>query len=949
MELLERSREIEELRSLLADAANGSGATCLIEGPAGIGKTSLLAACGELGAEAGMAVLRARAEPLEHNLAWSVVRQLFAAVIGAAAEEREELLKGAAAHASPALGLAPLASTGTMHGLYWLTVALCDRAPLLIAIDDAHLADEPSLGFLAYLCARAADLPVLVALTVRTGEPGGAQLEAIGSRAEAKRLTPSPLSRDASRELTRSTLRETADDDFCDACFEATQGNPLLLHQLLDQLNREKIEPKAEHAPEVEHVAPEGVTRSLLLRLSHFPKPTRGLAEAVAVLGDGSRLADTARLAGLEIGAAASAADDLADAEILAPGTPLGFVHPIIREVLYASLPPLERAGMHATAARLLAESGAEPERVATQLLRTEPNGDPWVVERLREAAEQGLAAGAPGPAAALLERALAEPPPREERAAVLGALGRVEGIVGRPDGMERLREALELTADPRDRARLQLDLGRLLYIFGRSSEAVEALQRGLDELEEAGVEDAALTAELRAGWLGAARLDIALRPRAAALIHEIERLPASDESYGERALLAQLANELVFEGRSRKRAMELARMALGEGELIRQETSDGIAWAVAAAALGWSDDFDGFDVAVLAAQEDARRRGSIVGFATASYAHSFSRYYRGELADAVADAQQAIAASREGWSQFLTAARAQLSWALIDQGQLAAAQETLDRATGDPGWAQSSMQALVLEARARLHLARGEMADSLATALEAGQMALEGVCPNPAVLPWRSRAAVAAARLGDLDRAEELLDEGLGLAREFGAPRPIGVVLTAIGTVRGARGVEALDEAVSVLGTSPARLEHGRALVMLGAALRRTGRRKAARDVLRSGLDVCAASGATPLEELARSELVAAGGRPRRPWSTGPQALTPAEHRVASFASEGRTNREIAEALFVSLRTVETHLTSTYRKLGIDSRSQLKVALQSDRRAKDRGGNHDDNGEAPH
>lgn len=949
MELLERSREIEALGSLLAGAANGSGATCLIEGPAGIGKTSLLAFVRDMGAETGVTVLAARAEPLENDLPWSVVRQLFAPVIGAAEGERGELLSGAAALAAPALGLDPLASAGTMHGLYWLTVALCNRDPLLIAIDDAHLADEPSLRFLAYLCARAIDLPVLIALTVRTGEPPRRQLEAVSSRADTTRLVPSPLSQSACRDLTRSTLEQTAADDFCDACFATTRGNPFLLHQLLDQIDREGIEPHAEHTEKVQHVAPDGVARSLLHRLSHFAQPSRQLAQSVAVLGSAAPLADAARLAGLEMEAAARAADDLAGAEVLAPGTPLEFVHPIVREVLYSSLLPVERARMHAAAARLLAESGTEPERVVAHLLAAEPAGDAWVVDRLREAAGQALAAGAPAPAADLLGRALSEPPPKAQRAAVLAALGRVEGILGRPDGVQRLEEALTLTADPRERARLQLDLGRFLYILGRPGKAVETLQSGLDELQARGIEDAALVAELRASWLGAARLDISQRPRAAALIHGIEQLPASAASYGERALLAQLANELVFGGRSREKAIQLARRALGDGDLVRMETSDGIAWAVAAAALGWSDDFDGFDAAVRVALEDARRRGSIVGFASASYAYSFSRYYRGQLADAVADAQQAIAASREGWSQFLTAARAQLAWALIDQGHLAAAQSTLDQATGDPSWEHSSMRALALEARARLHLVRGEAAEALQTALEAGEVALEGVCPNPAVLPWRSRAAVAAARLGDLERAEDLLDDGLRLARDFGAPRPIGVALTALGTVRGKRGIEQLEDAVTVFTESPARLEHGRALVALGAALRRAGRTRAARDVLRDGLDVCAASGANRLAHWARSELVAAGGRPRRARSSGLEALTPAEHRVATFAAEGRTNREIAEALFISLRTVESHLTNTYRKLGIGSRAQLQPALRAGIDEKDRGRDHDDGGALPH
>lgn len=203
---------------------------------------------------------------------------------------------------------------------------------------------------------------------------------------------------------------------------------------------------------------------------------------------------------------------------------------------------------------------------------------------------------------------------------------------------------------------------------------------------------------------------------------------------------------------------------------------------------------------------------------------------------------------------------------------------------------------------------------------------------PNPSLSPWRSRAAIAATLLEDRELAEQLLSEELTLARQFGAPHPIGVALMHSGLAHGEQGIDQLEDAVAVLAPSPARLEHARALVHLGAAQRRRGKITAARETLQAGLDASAACEATALERYARAELAAAGLRPRTKRLRGADALTPSERRVADLAISGMSNREIAQALFVSLRTVETHLTHSYQKLDINKREQLGAALSSPR-----------------
>jgi DNA-binding CsgD family transcriptional regulator len=199
----------------------------------------------------------------------------------------------------------------------------------------------------------------------------------------------------------------------------------------------------------------------------------------------------------------------------------------------------------------------------------------------------------------------------------------------------------------------------------------------------------------------------------------------------------------------------------------------------------------------------------------------------------------------------------------------------------------------------------------------------------NPAVLAWRSHLALALLGLDQRDEALELAREEVELARAWGAPRPIGVALRARGLAEGGdEGIETLRESVAVLEGSTARLELARSLVELGAALRRANQRSDARELLRQGLDLAVRTGALPLVVRAEQELSATGARPRRLLLSGVESLTASERRVAGFAADGLSNKDIAQALFVTTKTVEVHLSNVYRKLGIGSRSELPQAL---------------------
>jgi DNA-binding CsgD family transcriptional regulator len=220
-------------------------------------------------------------------------------------------------------------------------------------------------------------------------------------------------------------------------------------------------------------------------------------------------------------------------------------------------------------------------------------------------------------------------------------------------------------------------------------------------------------------------------------------------------------------------------------------------------------------------------------------------------------------------------------------------------------------------------------VAEGLADFLAIGELCARGGVACPSYLPWRSEAALARRALGDQERARALAEEELELAGVFGTPRAQGVAQRALGlVVGGVAGESLLRLAIESLESAGAKLERARALTDLGAQLRRRNRRSDARELLREALDAAHRLGAPPLAAYAETELRATGARPRRVVLSGVESLTASERRVAELASQRLTNREIAQTLFVTARTVEGHLTSVFRKLELSSRDELAAAL---------------------
>jgi DNA-binding CsgD family transcriptional regulator/tetratricopeptide (TPR) repeat protein len=932
-DLFERDAELAAVDGLIR-AAPGGGGLLSIEGPPGIGKTSLMVEARARGQAAGMQVVSARGTEFERTFSYGVVRQLFEPLLARlSAGERAELFAGAAALAAPLFDPARFAtepagdaSLAVLHGLYWLTANAAARRPLLLAVDDLQWGDLPSLRWLAYLLPRMEGLGLVIVAGRRAGEPGEdpALLGQILSDPLTIVVRPAPLTAAAAARLVRGPLSTDADDAFCAACHRETGGNPLLLHELVLAVAAEGLATTAVDVTLLRTLGARAGRRAVAVRLSRLPPEATRLATAVAILGDDADPRQAVMLAGLDERAAVESAGALVRVDVLRPQPPFEFVHPLIRAAVYEALTAVERAAGHARAARLLEAAGADPERVAAHLLVTPPSADPGVVATLREAARRAGSRGASESAVAYLHRALAEPPRAAERADLLIELGSSEVRVSGNAAIEHLREAHALLDDPIRRAETTHLLAGQLQLFG-DDQTDAVLEQALAELAGAAPE---LERVLEAALIVNVIFEPSIYHKAADRLDRLRRRPAG-ATLGAKMLLALLAYHDARAGAAVADVVSLARRALADGTLVTGD-SPAVGFALPAMAFALAD-LDDAEVAYHDALAAAHRQGSIVKFAVAKGFRGQTLVWHGELAEAEAECREALAAC-EAWGspgRISAHLAAFLADALMEQGRLDDAAAALDRAgVGEPLTDSATLLSL-RDSRARLRMLRGDLGRGLEEMLEAGRVLAAVGGRNPAVLAWRSHAALALRQLGGEDEARRLVAEELELARAWGAPRALGAALRAAGLVEGGpQGLALLEEAVEVLAGSPARLEHARARTELGAALRRANRRSEARDQLRHAVDLATICGAMPLAARAQSELLATGARPRRIAMSGVTALTASERRVADMAARGPTNREIAQALFVAPRTVEVHLSSVYRKLRIRSRSQLAAAL---------------------
>ena len=939
-QLLERGQELARIDSVLAEARGGSGRVVVIEGPAGIGKTAFLTAARSVAAENGMRVLRARGAELERDFAFGVVHQLFETLLAEASEsERTELLQGRAGTAASLLGLpgasdlvdAPSSIGGRsfeiLHGLYWLCANLAGTAPLCVLVDDAHWADGPSLRFLGFLVTRIDELNIALVVASRPREPGGDQelLVRVTTDPSAEAIRLPPLTRTGVTRLVETKLG-AADPVFVDACLQATRGTPFLVSQLLAALSDEGITADAEAADDVERIGARTVGRSIRLRIERLPGHAGRLARALAIL-ERSEMLHVARLAALDLNEAAEAADLLETAGIIDAARPLTFVHPVVRSGIYLELSLAERNEGHTRAARMLAEQVGRHEQVAEHLLVSEPAGDPWVVERLVETARVAERKGAPESAVTFLRRALAEPPLPADESPLLLELGIAEVNAGLTGWLEHLRRATDTTSDGVSAAEAALVLARALNRAQCYPEAVEALDRAASGLSQ---REGELAGDLEAEAV-ISGMNHPPTARSMALRRQALRERADRDPRASAVVLAAASVVSLVRNESAEVVADLATRAL----LAEEAAWDRTPWFSSATStrailsLLWAERYAEAQPRVDAAIAQARASGDGGRLASGLAIRAWIALRQGDLCAAEADAQMALTANELPAPPMYRALNGGvLVKALADQGRLDEAEEAL-AALGAHVTSGFVTDAILRLARGRLRVERGRMIDALEDFIGVGRVLTHAQVTAPSFLPWRSEASLVHLALGDRQSAEKLAEEELELARLFDAPRARGVASRAAGIVAGGdRGVALLKEAIDDFHRAGAVLEGARTTADLGAMLRRRNRRTEAREHLREALDVAHRSGATPLADYAETELRATGARPRRVMLTGLDSLTASERRIAEYASQGLTNREIAQSLFVTGRTVEGHLTSVFRKLQVQSRNELAALL---------------------
>jgi DNA-binding CsgD family transcriptional regulator len=931
--LLERDEVFSAIERSGRSAASGAGRLLLVEASAGLGKTSVLAVAAERLAAAGFRVLRARGAGLERGFAFGIVHQLFGRT-AADPELRHRLFRGVAAMAAGLFGvpeaadgadpgdIAPFAMT---HALYWVAANLCRSGPVAVLVDDVHEADEASLEFLAFLARRRADMPVLIMMAARLAEKGqpGQRLDELRWEADTV-VQLEPLSDGAIVSLCRRAEQgDRWNDEVVTAVARATGGNPFYAGELLRDLGSRGAV-SGDDAGWVSRVRPPAIVRSVLSRMASLPAGSVDLARAYAVLGEGARMTDCAALAGVPASEAARLADELAAAGILAKGG-TGFAHPIVETAVLADVGDHALRQWHDRAARLLAARGSDPQRVALHLLHCEPADDPGRVTTLRSAARAVARTGTPSAVAEYLRRALAEPSSAQARPDILFDLGLAEFALADPAALDHVREAVATTSDNGGRAVRSLLSADLHMTAGQAHAGVLQLDAVLASAAGTLDDDLALRLEVKRRWLQL--FDPATLPGDLSRPDDLSVRCRRPDSLAQRELLAFLVVEASNSG-FRAGAEALLRQALappGITAFIGAESTDAVWLLNCLHALEFHDEFD---ILAETMRAEASRKGNALAYAGVglSTARQFLRF--GDLRTAESELQAAAeAAELASWPLLSLAFCSLRGTILLAQGRVDeahAAVAALPASSYDG--ARTYTEALLVDLRGQLRCQRGDTAAGLDDLRRSGALFERLGFANPGHMDWRGHLARAYLRAGQPAAARRIAGEEVAHARRLSGPITLAATLhTFATTITDAdEQLAVLDEARQLAEGSRGRLVRAGILVELGAAGRRRGQRVAAREHLQRGLDLATECGAAGLAERARDEFLAAGARPRRARFSGLESLTPSEARVARLAAAGHSNAEIAQTLFVTNKTVESHLAAAYRKLGVRSRAEL-------------------------
>ncbi|WP_300679077.1 LuxR family transcriptional regulator [Nocardioides sp.] len=926
--LLEREAEWRRMQALLTAVQAGQGAQLCLLGPPGAGKSSLLAALVERARADGLRVLLASAGPLESRSPFGLARRLFtrelerltpaeiAGVSTGLARTAVEHLIGSSAE--------PVELGDMLASLTWLLRALARLGPVLVVADDVQWADEESVLLLGSLREQLDGLTLGVVLAARevsaeTRQPALAEVVAAGEV-----LRPEALTATAVGAVLASCWGGEVGAEVAQAAHEVSGGNPFLVTALARLL--------AERAPGERGVAalraavPGTVIDAVVQRIAALPEPARDLARAVAIL-DGSTLTLAAALAGTDLETAALAADRLRAAGIFAAEGAPTFRHGLLRSATYATIGHDTREALHRRAAALLA--GTDLNAAAAQLLSAEPTGDCTAADVLARAGRDALDAGAPQSAVALLRRAVAEPPTAAELPRLLLDQGLAEMRTLDAACVETLDRALAVVTAPEDRAEAALALARAYAYAGFHALAADVLAEACDALRGT---DSELELEVEAAFVGTAMLVSERRVEARRLL--AARTDLTGSTRGERLFLIQQMMAASAANQPATVLFDLAEKVIGDWPTSDQspESTEWVWPRLLLAAMGRLTEVrrltdDGF--------AKAAANGSMVGFLSATFVRGSVELWSGDLIEAESRFRAMLEHGRalNGGVLVETLAGGGLAQALAFQGRVEEAMALLAPFPEESG-ADAPIEGMSMLAfcRAVVRQLAGDDEGALASALYLGRLVAELDCDSPTWVAWRAPAITALWTLGRVEEARAMAAEHLALCEQAGAATLLAEALHLAGVV----GEDAehsramLERSVEVAQSVEGRLHEVMARMAYGAFLRRTGQRAEAREHLRQARWWAEQVHAGHFVALADSELAAAGVRAGRLDLFGSGALTASELRVCELAVQGLRNRDIAQRLYITTKTVEVHLSRAYRKLGIVGRADLALALEA-------------------
>ncbi|HET7646947.1 MAG TPA: AAA family ATPase [Gaiellaceae bacterium] len=898
--LLGREREREALAQLLDDARVGRSGVLALVGEAGIGKSALLEHALDLAT--GMRTLRARGIPSEAQIPFAALFELLRpalACLDAIPEPQMTALESA-------LALRPARATERFAvgaATLSLLAAYADERPVLVVVDDIHWLDGSSADALLFAVRRLLAEPIAVVLAARDGEPS------FLGRGDLPVLRLEGLGAEAAAELLRERARD-ASDAFAARLHRETGGNPLALLELA-------AEGLPEGPPEVPPPVVTTVAETYLARVARLPGQTREALLLAAV--DRGDLAVLAR-AGARLGVAPEDLDPAVDAALVTVGAGrVEFRHPLLRAAVYGAATQERRRAVHRALAETLPDSDAD--RRAWHLALAAAGPDERASTALAQAAQRAHERSAYDVASQAFERAGrlaptgADPSPLLYRAANAAWLG---GAADR--ALALLDEAAATSATT--------ELG---HLHGHI-----ALWRGPLHEGEATLRGAAAQADPEEAVVMLAEAVLAgLYAADPGSMHAAGRRAAelASRSTDRRVRFFGLIAEgmaLLFAGGGERGAA-----AVREAVALLEESDElnGDPRLLVWAAMGplWLREAGRGEQLVDRALEDARARSAAGALPHLLEHVSIHHAATDRWVEARAGFEEAVALAREtGQRVVLAAALARLAWLEARSGPAEACRRHADEALAtarEQGAALCEIWALA--ALRDLELGAGDVAAALAHAAEQRRRLDERGVTDPDLSPAPEQVELLL-RTGRSEEAEELAAVFVRAAAAKGQPwaqaRAARCTLLLAASADGAR--TAYDEATRLHARTSDVFEAARTHLAYGARLRREGERVLAREPLRAAVDAFGRLGAAPWSEAARAELLATGERARRRDPESLAELTAQELQVSLLLAAGRTTREAAAALFLSPKTIEYHLRNVYRKLGINSREQLRAEL---------------------